>query len=459
MFTRLQNRNASTDIDAAYFNPAGLTKLADGFHLSLNNQSIFQTQTITNGYNYLSGTKPKDYIGDVSAPIYPGVYVAYKTGKLAFSAGFNVIGGGGGAKYDTGLPSFEMPIADLVPMLSTALAPLDQAFLAGTGTDPGFRNITGYNADIFFEGTSVYFGYQANASYAFNDMISAAVGIRYVTAKNTYKGSISGVTIDAPAAYGGAQAPGDYLRLIAGIPGVPPANAAMLNGYASAIDAGTNVEADAEMKGSGITPILSLNVTPSEKINFSLRYEFQTKMDLKTTVNDGKDAGGLFIQDSTAIADMPASLSVGLNVKPIEKLMLSASFNYYFDKNVDYDGQEDVDINMIDDNFLEFGLGAEYAIGEKLRISGGWAHTTTGVNSNYQSDMGFSTNTNSFGAGLGFLITPMIDLNLGGQYTTYATDTKEFLHNLGGFDVPVTETYTKSTWLVGIGLNFHFGGN
>ena len=78
---------------------------------------------------------------------------------------------------------------------------------------------------------------------------------------------------------------------------------------------------------------------------------------------------------------MPALLSVGLNVKPMDKLMLSGSFNYYFDKNVDYDGQEDVDdINMIDNNFLEFGLGAEYALGEKLRISAGWAHTSTGVN-------------------------------------------------------------------------------
>ena len=154
---------------------------------------------------------------------------------------------------------------------------------------------------------------------------------------------------------------------------------------------------------------------------------------------------------------MPASLSVGLNVKPMDKLTLSASFNCYFDKNVDYDGQEDADINMIDNNFLEFGLGAEYALGEKMRISAGWAHTSTGVNSHYQSDMGYSTNTNSFGAGLGFLITPMIDLNLGGQYTLYDTDSKDFTHNLGAFPVPVTETYTKSTWLVGIGLNFHFG--
>jgi long-chain fatty acid transport protein len=457
MFSRLQNRNASTDIDAVYYNPAGLTKLSDGFYVSLNNQTISQTQTITNSYNYLSGTKPKEYIGDVSAPIYPGVYVAYKKGKFAFSGGFNVIGGGGGATYKTGLPSFEMPVSDLVPALSGALLPLDQAFLAATGTNPGFSNITGYDANIYFEGTSVYLGYQANVSYAISDMISAAIGLRYVSAKNTYKGHINTVTIDAPAGYGGSQAPGDYLRMIAGIPGVPPYNAAVLNGYASAIDAATNVDADAEMSGSGITPIISLNIAPSDKFNLSLRYEFQTKMDLTTTVNDGKD-GGIFIQDSTAIADMPAQLAVGLNVKPFEKLMLSGSFNYYFDKNVDYDGMESADINMIDKNFIEFGVGAEYALGEKLRISGGWVHTITGVNDAYQSDMGFSTNTNSFGAGLGFRINPMIDLNLGGQYTTYATDSKDFTHSLGGYAIPVTETYTKSTWLIGIGLDFHFGG-
>ncbi len=46
MFTRLQNRNASTDIDAVYFNPAGLTKLGNGFFASVNNQTITQTQTI-----------------------------------------------------------------------------------------------------------------------------------------------------------------------------------------------------------------------------------------------------------------------------------------------------------------------------------------------------------------------------------------------------------------------------
>ena len=457
MFTRLQNRNASTDIDAVYFNPAGLTKLADGFYVSLNNQTISQTQTVGNNYTYLSGTKPRDYVGDVSVPIYPGVYIAYKTGKLALSAGFNPIGGGGGAKYKTGLPSFEMPISDVVPGLASKLAPLDAAFLAGAGIDPGFRNITGYTSEIYFKGTSVYFGYQANVSYEINDMISAAIGGRFVTAKNTYSGYIQNVKIAAPATYGGAQTPGNYLRTVASVPGVPAGTAAVLNGTAAYLDGATNLEADAEMKGTGFAPILSLNITPSEKLNVAIRYEFKTKLNLKTTVNNGKTAGGMFIQDSVAIADMPAMLAVGVNYRPIGKLLLSGSFNYYFDKNVDYDGQPKVNINQIDKNFIEFGLGAEYGLTEKLRVSAGWSKTITGVNSNYQGDMSYSTNTNSFGAGFGYRITPMIDLNLGGQYTFYAEGSKDFNHMLGTIPVPVTETYNKKTWIIGVGLDFTFG--
>jgi long-chain fatty acid transport protein len=132
--------------------------------------------------------------------------------------------------------------------------------------------------------------------------------------------------------------------------------------------------------------------------------------------------------------------------------MISGTFNYYFDKGVDYDGQSDVEQIQIDKNFIELGLGAEYAIGEKLRVSGGWVHTITGVNSNYQSDMSYSTNTNSFGGGFGYRITPMIDLNIGGQFTVYQEDTKSFTHI-----VPTVETYNKKTWLIGVGLDFSFG--
>ncbi len=67
--------------------------------------------------------------------------------------------------------------------------------------------------------------------------------------------------------------------------------------------------------------------------------------------------------------------------------------------------------------------------------------------------MSYSTNTNSFGAGLGYRITPMIDLNIGGQYTFYDTGSKDFNHLLGALPIPVTETYAKKTWIVSVGLD------
>ena len=180
-FARMLARNASLGIDAVYYNPAGLTKLGNGFHLSLNNQSIFQTQDVVNNYPYLNNDK---YTGIVKAPVFPGIYAVYKMDKLAFSFGFNPVGGGGGAQYDTGLPSFEMGISDLVPMLGRQSA-----------TDPGF-GVTHYKADINFKGSSVNFGYQFGVSYEINPSISLFAGIRTVTAKNTYKGSITNILVN-----------------------------------------------------------------------------------------------------------------------------------------------------------------------------------------------------------------------------------------------------------------------
>jgi long-subunit fatty acid transport protein len=508
MFTRLQNRNASTSIDAVYYNPAGLTRLGQGFFASINNQTISQTKTVTSTYPYLSES-PKEYIGKVSAPLFPGIYVAYNTGKLSFSAGFNPVGGGGGAKYDKGLPSFEMDIADL-PLALTA---------SGIPT-------SGYSADIFFEGKSIYFGYQANVGYKVNDMISIAAGVRMVTAKNTYKGHINNISIGPNypafgAAYTGGlvSAPEFFTAGNTFLTGLSTNATALATGISSAISGGTpantpltsmpasirdnaiailtaagvnttgmnigtaaatlnaasagfaakaavmagsaaatqNISVDAQETGTGFTPIISVNVTPIENLDIALKYEFQTKLTLKTSLNNGL-GGGIFEEGTESIADMPAMFSFGAGYKALKNLYLTTSFNVYFDKNVDYDGSKELNIKMIDRNFLEYGLGAEYGINEKLRVSAGWVATSTGVNSNYQNDQTYSTNTNSFGAGFGYMITPKIDLNIGGQMTVYADGTKSFDHMMGGLvPVPTTETYSKSTWLIGAGLNFYFG--
>jgi len=79
-------RDAAIGPDAVYFNPAGLTKLEDGFHFSLSSQTIFQNKDVTNDYTYLSPT-PKTYYGDVKAPIFPSFYATWKKNKIAVSFG------------------------------------------------------------------------------------------------------------------------------------------------------------------------------------------------------------------------------------------------------------------------------------------------------------------------------------------------------------------------------------
>src|ERR1035437_1121469 len=489
MFTRLQNRNASTDIDAVYFNPAGLTKLGDGFFASINNQTITQTQKVNSNYQYLTGT-PREYVGNVSAPVFPGVYLVYNTGKLSFSAGFNPIGGGGGAKYKTGLPSFEMPIADIPPSLTSQGIPTSQ-----------------YSADIYFKGSSTYLGYQANVGYKINDVVSVAVGARFVSASNKYSGYLRNISINPnypafgagftggmvlasdfftagattlntlaagatafiaglqPIISGGAgsvllangtavglsTAQVGQIQQILGAAGLTPAQI----GAISITGAQGTLYLDASESGTGITPILSANFSPIENLDISVKYEFKTDIDLKTKV-ENNNGGGIFVDGQTIIGDMPAELSFGLDFKPIKRLLISASFNEYFDKNVDYDGSTAININEIDHNFLEYGLGLEYGLTDKLRVSAGWSHTTTGVNLNYQSDQSFSTNTNSKGFGFGYRITPMIDFNLSYQRAFYDQGSKNFNPILAG-SKDYLETYDKSTWMIAAGLDFYFG--
>ena len=136
-FARFLCRDATIGIDAVYFNPAGLNRLEDGFYLSLSNQILNQTRTIGNKYTYLMDPT-FEYEGIVKVPIFPSFYAAYKKDNLVFSFGFNPIGGGGGAEFADGLPSFEMMVADLVPILQSQLAPIDAA-IDVIGENPGFH--------------------------------------------------------------------------------------------------------------------------------------------------------------------------------------------------------------------------------------------------------------------------------------------------------------------------------
>ena len=530
-WVRLPSRNASVGIDAVYYNPAGLMKLENGFHLSLSNQSVFQTREIDNTYaGPATATSPTGgyglnnhvYKGTVTALAFPSIYAAYKMDKFAISLGFNPIGGGGGAEYKTGLPSFEMGPSDLVPSLAS-------------------QGAVGYKIDTYFKGSSTFLGFQGGVSYKVNDWLSIAAGLRYVTAKNTYNGYLKDIQLDmgggtwvpattvlqgvaaqltsittipsklAPAIAGGAgtmtltqlvgagmMAASDKTNIEAGLAaiGVPSASIPLMNvntisgtvtgatpalnaQAASATATSTLVadqSADVAQTGSGISPIFSVNLSPSEKLNIAIKYEMMTKLELTnktaTDLTVGYKTDGtpitMFPNGEKTRNDMPAMLAVGIDYKLAPNFKISLGSNYFFDKNADYGHKVDDDLNsstptvhiankyIIFDNGYSVQGGLEYNISEKLLVSGGYVWANRGVNPKYQSDLTYGLATQTFGIGGAYSFTDKIQLNLGYGYTAYQTDSKYIDHVNGKTLYNPLETYKKSTTILGIGLDIRF---
>ena len=460
-WVRTLSRNATLGVDAVYFNPAGLAQLSNGLHLSISNQSIWQTRTITSDYTYLAGD-PATYEADLMAPIFPSVYAAYSMDKWTFSAGFNVIGGGGSADFPNGLPSFEIPVASLVPMLQGALAPIDAGYTGAGFPDPLFRNITGYNMDASFKGSSSYMGYQVGATYAINKMISVAIGGRLVTAKNTYEGALTGVTIDAapanPAAAGTMPA-GDYLRIVATSPGLNAQTIAILNGTAAALDGATaDAYLNATQTGMGFTPIISLNFHLSDMVNIAAKYEHHTKIELtnETEVDDVD----MFPDGEKTRADLPGMFALGVQVSPLKKLTATASFSYFLDKSAFYGdvneaGEQINNETSIDENGYIYSFSLEYKLLGILGISAGYSSGNNGVNDNYQSDLSYALKSQTFGGGVFVDIGEKITINAGINFTTYDDYSEALSFTPTGFPVavPYTNTYGKNTTLFGIGVD------
>ncbi len=456
-FIRMPVQDATLSIDGAYFNPAGLVHLQNGFHISVSNQYISQTRTIESDYALLNS---KAYTGDVLAPLFPTFYAVYKMDKLAFAFNVNPIGGGGSADFKTGLPSFEYPLSGIPTALQPDLLLIDQNAEAILGTNPGFSNIDGYNVDLAFDASSLNWGFQLGAAYAINDMISISLGARYIMAKNIYKGHLKDYTINAPTAYGGTQTPGNYLRTVATIvqPLSPP-TADALNAQAAILDVVTaDQEVDDSQVGSGISPIVGLNFKISEQLNIGLKYEHKAAIKVKHEV--GKDA--LLYDDGTEIDnDMPSLISLGASFKPIEKFNVAVGCHYYLDKSANYgkriDGEFVENKEVIDKNFLEVGVGFEYLVTSNILLSLGYLRTQTGVNEKYHNDMGHSLNTNSIGVGGKYMVNENIGINLGFMTTMYEPYSKEYPSNIAGMIFqPYEETYKRSAMVIALGLDFKF---
>ena len=493
-FIRMPARDASMGLDGVYYNPAGLTWLNNGFHISLNNQYVVQNRNIKTTF---PGLNRNEFEGGVVAPFFPSVYAVYKMDKFAFSLGFMPIGGGGSAKFDDGLPSFEMQIAAIPASLTAAGIPT-----------------TKYSYSTQFEGSSIYYGIQAGASYQVNDVLSVSLGLRYVMISNSYKGNLSDIMINpnrpqlgftgdmVPASsvfntlsavsagaaaliqpvidgggggytldqlVGGGFMTQDQADQLAGGLGAsydPSMTANVIQGAYLATSQAMSATAvatadkkvDAEQTGSGIVPIIGANLK-FDRVNIGLKYEHKASIKVKniTTIDDT----GLYPDGVETPSDMPSMFALGVGFEATSQLRVSGGIHYYFDKGAEYGkkigGEFVKNDKVMDKNFWELGLGAEYAINDKWLVSLGYLRTQTGVMDIYQTDLSHSLSTNSIGGGLKFMATDKIAINLGVMKTFYIEDTRDFGAGIGTTNLPAyTETYNRTNFTAAIGVDISF---
>lgn len=516
-FVRMLSRNASLDLDAVYFNPAGLTQMKNGFYFGLHNQSITQNRTISSEFPLLNNG---DYKGSVSAPVFPSAFAVYKIDNWAFSAGFGPNGGGGSAKYNTGLPSFEKKISAIPMSLTASGIPANK-----------------YSANIKFDGSSVFWGTQLNGTYSINENISVSVGVRMINAVNTYSGYLKDIKINpnqpafgasyngtnmvsasqfftdgknflnslasaatssatalAPAVSGGAggvllanassvglsAAQISGIQQLLGAAGMTPAQ---IGGATLAVAAGTltaaapvfagksaamgtnaaatsDINVDTKQTGTGFTPIIGFDIH-LDKLNVGLKYEHQTTLVLTNTPSANDNYNSLF--PAKFGNDIPAIISGGADYKVTDALKVSGSFTSYMDKWVGWGNNVYGQHRSIDKNYLELAFGAEYQLTDNFALSAGYLNSNTGVSQAYQSD--FSYSNDSYTAGLGFQwnINEKLVLDAGMMLTTYKDYTKTF-DSSGNFNAEnatlissfgsYNETYGKDTFTFAFGIGY-----
>jgi long-chain fatty acid transport protein len=165
-FDRMFARGASTEIDAAYSNPAGLAWGHEGFQFSLNFQKPWQNRNI----EAVTTAGNQKFEGKASAPIVPALFASYKKGNWAFSTMIGIVGSGGFVEYKEGVPMFNMLVQGMLGQMN--IAP------------------TTYKIDSEMKGKQYIYGGQFNITRKVNDNFSAAIGLRANYYDGYYRGHV-----------------------------------------------------------------------------------------------------------------------------------------------------------------------------------------------------------------------------------------------------------------------------
>lgn len=402
-FLRMLARGASIDIDGVYSNPAGLSFLPeDGLYLSLNGQSAYQTRTIDATFPLFPEEGHRRYYeGKASAPFIPSFQGAYKKGAWTVSGSFAVVGGGGKASFDNGLPMFDSMVMSTISTATNGVVTPDM-----------------YTINSAMDGSQFIYGVQLGVSYRVNKWLGLFAGGRMNYFTGGYEGFLMAKVKD-------------------GIPGLAG------QGLAS-------IELDCDQTGWGLTPILGADVKLG-KWNIGLKYEFMTNLNIenktrKNSVNGQEDALEDYKDGVNTPNDIPALLTAAVGYEILPTVRASVEYHHFFDKAAGMAGGKE---DYLDHGTHEFLVGAEWDIVKYLTVSGGYQLTNYGQTDQFQSDTSFSCDSYSLGFGAAVHMTKHLTLNVAYFWTNYTDYTKKVAEG-------AQNVYGRTNKVFGLGIDYKF---